>query len=250
MSYGIQVPNDYGTFIIDGTHRNMQLAVETSVSNGSATIGVNRKGIPIVAVKGGGGLLQRINMSGDLCVSITVYTLSYASRTTVRVFTFPELVQGESYGLNVHSPTGELAYTSNLAPMLVNSHFDVAVDYFGNPGSPAGWTKLYSVQPPAGAPTPITAYKYNTHSTGDWVVLGTVMAATGAFSEAYYGGPAPAAGASAIPVVGIDSAGYLRFDVDLALVLSVSNWNHGGYASFTLTFFEVTGSIITLDTSY
>lgn len=249
MVFGLKAVNDYGSFVINSDYKNLQLFKEVLVANGLTEIPLNTQGVPVIAVKNGGGLIKHVQMSGMVCQSVSLYTIGYNQNTSVRVYTYPVNNNHNTYGLSTYTANGELAYSTSIAPMLISSVETLAYDYreysYENK-HPDGWVDIGGIDIGSRSPCPIRAFQSVAVYSGEWLVIGTGICNTGGGSEWYMGGTPNGEHGSAVPVLGLFSRN-IRMDVHDDLVVSYYNYYPPTSNTFEQIFFSVYLNIITLN---
>lgn len=249
MSYGIKAKNDYGSFIINSDFKNMQLLKELALNNGQTVIPVNAPGVPILAVKNGGGLIRAITMNQDICVSVTVYAIAYSGNTLLRIYTYPAKGEPGAYGLNTYTADDHLAYTSSATSMLINTVDHVSYSYNAadhENRDPVGWFVVGNIDIGQYVPCPIQAYQSTKMYEGQWLVIGTGICNTGGGAEWYLGGTPTGEQGGAVPVLGLYNRN-IRMGVHKDLVIFHGRYVQGHSGHIVFYSFDIHQNVITLN---
>ena len=254
MSTGIRARNDHGFYTINTDHRNAQLLKEVSVIDGSVTIPINTLGVPIIAVKGGAGIIKAVSVIGGICESVTIYTIAFADKTDLRIYAPPVERGPDNWGLSAYTDAGELAYTSTVDAMKIvdSSYIEYAYHEGSSSGSlppPVGWVDIGGIDIGVGGPCRLRSYRSVDVFNGEWLVIGNGVCESGGASDWYNGGAPILNHGNSTPAMGIKSRNLIM-EVSRDLVVSHHHYgsSQGGIPNnWIYSFFNIHMNIITLD---
>ena len=180
-SHGIRVNNDHGSFIIDSNYINRSIVYKGSFPSGKETIAVNKKGVPIIAVRNGAAYIKKIVMQGDICKTIEMVFIEAKKGSNVYIKIFNETILSASgtHGLRVYKDDGTLAFDSNEEILRYGEIKKIRLKSIIEDA----WseTKVSSLLP-SGLDTlnyraddyfghPITGFIFSNKSVGNWVII-------------------------------------------------------------------------------
>ena len=174
--YGLTCKNDYGQFIIDGSHPVSSLAYEHSLGPGFHDLVVEKDGFPVIAVNEAWGMLHSVNIEGDFCHSARIYLQPFRDKGNVRVYVNP--VPSKGFGVNVYNRHSDCVFTSLLPILNIEDTTTRAGNYRYISKYPAidGFTQMETLPP--GISESVGVYKLFYRSdirvTGRWLVLNTL----------------------------------------------------------------------------
>ena len=169
FKYGFRVVNDFGSYLVDGEHPNMTLFLEQSMSSGFHTITVNKKGMPLLAIKDGCGKIMSISVVNGICQSVRLYIKPFTNTSKIRIYFEPW--QKDIHGIAVYSSSSNLVFSStnrllNIREATAHSSNANMISFNENP--PGYITHRAELSPKDGE-------KYNYSSTfrvdGSWLLL-------------------------------------------------------------------------------